>query len=623
MGDNLQIVADRSPSLTGTPPKPFARLNVIDNGDGTCDVYIENRANSDAVSTSAAILPVGLKIVGSPSGSVSGSGTTDTLPKWTDGPGSVLGDSRVTDNGTDIVADSGAGDFLAGDVNLVGLGTQILIESNADDNIARISMGDLTGFNNSTIVTIDDNEQSLIIGSPFTPVTLRTPNGPTNLNGVLFNIKSGDGDGAGHGGDLQIFCGSGGDTGRGGDAVFISGAGGATSGNGGNFAFIGGDAVDGDGGSLAFSVGTGGGAGVDGSITLDSKRAGVDVGDVNGAGNSTLITLDDSAQTITLDATNGVIVNGNIIGGELDLSALLKVAVPAAPSQFFELAAQTTDAQNSAAYWALLLQAVRPNAPTAALAGAGAGNVDNGTHSYKITYVTASGESIGSPASNVLNVTDNSTNGQVALTGIGKGNGNVTARKIYRTVAGDTGAYMLVGTLNDNSTTTFTDNVADSSLGADIPTDNTTLDTTIRTNSAGTFLPNNYSLNLAGTDGNNGVLSITTANNLSLTNGSTGSLILNAGGAGAGNIIKLQTNNTDRLIVTQAGLLAFTGVAVTNVALKPNATELQVRLGNDSAYGAIAASAYSVGATAGVDGTFTTTDLKTVTVSKGLITAIV
>ena len=51
----------------------------------------------------------------------------------------------------------------------------------------------------------------------------------------------------------------------------------------------------------------------------------------------------------------------------------------------------------------------------------------------------------------------------------------VTSRKIYRTKADDENYLMqLVTTINDNTTTTYTDNVADGSLGANAPWVNTT-----------------------------------------------------------------------------------------------------------------------------------------------------
>lgn len=106
--------------------------------------------------------------------------------------------------------------------------------------------------------------------------------------------------------------------------------------------------------------------------------------------------------------------------------------------------------------------------PADALAGAGAGNVDNGAHFYKVTFVSPRGESDGSPASDGVTVADKTTNGKVAVTAIPVGPTGTTARKLYRTVAGDAddGEYLLVATISDNSTTTYEDNVADGSLGA-------------------------------------------------------------------------------------------------------------------------------------------------------------
>ena len=105
-----------------------------------------------------------------------------------------------------------------------------------------------------------------------------------------------------------------------------------------------------------------------------------------------------------------------------------------------------------------------PTACTAALAGAGAGNVDNGDHIYKITFVNEAGETELGTASNTVTVSDNTTNGQVNLTDIPVSpSSSVTSRKIYRTKAGGTD-YYLVDTISDNTTTTYTDNTADASL---------------------------------------------------------------------------------------------------------------------------------------------------------------
>lgn len=111
---------------------------------------------------------------------------------------------------------------------------------------------------------------------------------------------------------------------------------------------------------------------------------------------------------------------------------------------------------------------------TPALAGLGAGNLSNGTYTYKITAKVSSTESTVGPASTTITVSDNSTNGQVALSSIWVDpNGVATARNIYRNTIAAPTVFKLVGTINDNTTTTYTDNVADASLGATAPTTST------------------------------------------------------------------------------------------------------------------------------------------------------
>lgn len=117
-----------------------------------------------------------------------------------------------------------------------------------------------------------------------------------------------------------------------------------------------------------------------------------------------------------------------------------------------------------------------PSAPTAALAAAPiAGNVDNGAHRYLVTYVTADGETQAGVASAAVTVADKTVNGQVTLTNIPLGGASVTARKLYRTLAGGT-TYALLTTIANNTATTYTDNIADASLGIGAPTTNTTGD---------------------------------------------------------------------------------------------------------------------------------------------------
>ena len=115
-----------------------------------------------------------------------------------------------------------------------------------------------------------------------------------------------------------------------------------------------------------------------------------------------------------------------------------------------------------------------PGALTCAL-GSGVGNVDNGAHRYTVTFVTATGETQSGDISAAVTVADKSVNGKVALSAIPIGGSLVTSRKIYRTAAAGT-AYLLLATLADNTTTVYTDNTADSSLGAEAPSTNTTGD---------------------------------------------------------------------------------------------------------------------------------------------------
>lgn len=114
---------------------------------------------------------------------------------------------------------------------------------------------------------------------------------------------------------------------------------------------------------------------------------------------------------------------------------------------------------------------VAPGAATAAIASPAApGDVDDGAHDYKVTLVTAQGETIGGTASGSVTIADKSVNGKIELTAIPiSTNGNVTARKIYRRFNA-AGTYKLLTTIAENTTTIFTDNVANASLGADIQT---------------------------------------------------------------------------------------------------------------------------------------------------------
>jgi len=107
-----------------------------------------------------------------------------------------------------------------------------------------------------------------------------------------------------------------------------------------------------------------------------------------------------------------------------------------------------------------------PGAPTAAVGAAG--NL-TGDYKYVVTFVNARGETRKGTASATVSPAAQ----QVNLTNIPLGGAGTTARKIYRTTAGGN-TYYYVATINDNVTTTYTDDLPDSSLGAQAPEFNST-----------------------------------------------------------------------------------------------------------------------------------------------------
>ena len=106
----------------------------------------------------------------------------------------------------------------------------------------------------------------------------------------------------------------------------------------------------------------------------------------------------------------------------------------------------------------------RPVSPTPVASGTA--GVLNGTYYWSVTYVTANGETEAS-----IGVAASPANKQVNVGIPVSTDRRVTARKLYRTTVGGTESQMgyLVATINDNTTTTYTDNIADGSLGAAAP----------------------------------------------------------------------------------------------------------------------------------------------------------
>jgi len=95
--------------------------------------------------------------------------------------------------------------------------------------------------------------------------------------------------------------------------------------------------------------------------------------------------------------------------------------------------------------------------PSAGVPSAG-GSITSGLHSYKITNIIGSSETLPSTKSNVVDTTTNKT----VIVTLPVGPIGTVSRNLYRTNAGDTDASLyFIATIPDNSTLTYTDTAAD------------------------------------------------------------------------------------------------------------------------------------------------------------------
>lgn len=83
-----------------------------------------------------------------------------------------------------------------------------------------------------------------------------------------------------------------------------------------------------------------------------------------------------------------------------------------------------------------------------------------GAYQYAYTFLTADGEST---PSNITNITTTSGNQAVNLSSVPLGPAGTTGRRIYRTIVGGTALKSLT-TINDNTTTAYSDTTTDSTL---------------------------------------------------------------------------------------------------------------------------------------------------------------
>ena len=109
-----------------------------------------------------------------------------------------------------------------------------------------------------------------------------------------------------------------------------------------------------------------------------------------------------------------------------------------------------------------------PSVAAMAFTLGGPGNVNSGTHRYAVCFYTSKGTTYMSADYVDVVITDNTANGQVLFTGIPISTDPlVIGRKLFRSKGGgSTTTKNFVVTIADNTTTTYTDNIADASLPA-------------------------------------------------------------------------------------------------------------------------------------------------------------
>lgn len=147
-----------------------------------------------------------------------------------------------------------------------------------------------------------------------------------------------------------------------------------------------------------------------------------------------------------------------------------------------------------------------PGVATPPTAAQGSATGLTGAYDYAVSFVTADGETLASIYSNLVNV----TNFKINLTSIPLGGTGTTSRRIYRRKAG---VYQgLVATIADNTTTTYTDSVADGSITSrDLPLTDTTNQITLGSEAEAVGIAYNVGVGAVTqlTDAPSGITSVT------------------------------------------------------------------------------------------------------------------
>lgn len=113
---------------------------------------------------------------------------------------------------------------------------------------------------------------------------------------------------------------------------------------------------------------------------------------------------------------------------------------------------------------------VYPPTATHAVATAATGNILTGGYTWRVTYVNS--QSVESDLGPVAATwTGAAQNAALTAIPVAPQSFGVSSRRLYRTLTGGT-SYKRLATINDNTTTTYEDGIADAALGVAAPTDN-------------------------------------------------------------------------------------------------------------------------------------------------------
>lgn len=168
-----------------------------------------------------------------------------------------------------------------------------------------------------------------------------------------------------------------------------------------------------------------------------------------------------ASETLTLSSTahstKGTILFGSSVYNETSNY----LGIGGTPTSRFHVLGTTTSHAGRFDVGVDFLFVSPPTNPTLALINT-PGNINVGTHYYRITYYTAVGETEFN-ASTTTSIATDAANGQVTVTIPVSSDYRVIGRKIYRAITGPTywADVKLVGTVANNTEVTFVDNISD------------------------------------------------------------------------------------------------------------------------------------------------------------------